>query len=314
MTIQELAQQIKAKNFLFEISISGKNPFGKNNVKNIEELHGSIEEYLNKIAKSNNVTQLGINLFSPNGSSFLRKGFFLVDIVPVDNKSTIVDSASTIVDASTKSVDSSTKSVDGVENSNNEKTKDSMSDIKTEIKNAQLETELRFLKKENESLVEKNKKLERKNNEFYDENLKLAREVSTQKEKLELEYKTKELGLQKERESGLGGLMDSVKEIPAEGWQLLAGFFPNHPMNKQLPDKKESHHESKGEKHANADAQGMIDIVVSLMLKETPEKIGMVSMVMEGLLKNERNLIKVYSKLFPDSPGAQKEENPNEEQ
>lgn len=282
MTLAEAIKKIKEKNFLFEISIEGKKPFGKQTVEKAEMFSGSIEEYLKKVAQLNNCKQLVITLWAPNGSSFLRKDFFLVDMPAVVE--------------STKSVDISTKSVD---TSTTPKNIESMNVTKSDIENASLKTELIYLKQKADDLEKRNKDLERKNEEYWNQNNKLQQENSIIKDKTELECERKLHSAAQSQKNGLSGIMSEIKETP-EILEFIAGFIPNHPMGKMLPaaeNNQVTDNHVSFEKHPEQDGSTCIGMMIPLLNKQPGEKVGMIALIVENLCMNENNLKSIYGKL-----------------
>ena len=157
MTVQDLKKLIQARDFRFEVSSTHPGRvYNKQTLASILPLHGSFEDYLALIAKSEKVTQLGIQLYQKNGTSHIKRDFFLVDVKPV------VEASTNTVEASTNSVETSTKNVEAstipVEPKNEKKP--AMSEVtKTDLENVQLKTELKFLSQQLDTLKESNKKL-----------------------------------------------------------------------------------------------------------------------------------------------------------
>lgn len=299
MTIQELNTILKTKNWLFEISISGRALFHKHSLAEVETSHGSLEEYLKYIAKNNNVQALGINLLSPNGSSTKRQGFFLLQIEPVATPATNV---ATIV--ATPATDVATLVVES-------KSLNKMENIKAEIENARLLAELGFVKQRNSELEERQKKAEHKLDELYTENLKLNRQVNEENGRLNLEHQKRLIELEREhdkkvndldrdKKGGLSGILDEAKNMPPEMWQFLAGLLPNHPMGKMLAPGTPAPTENLGSaKHSNVDAQSCIDLINTLLVKHDAEGVGKVTLLIESYLKNNDALNAAYDSAFP---------------
>jgi hypothetical protein len=283
MLLDEAIKQIRDKKLCFEISIEGKKPFGVQTIERAEAVAGSLEKYFTNALSANNVKSLLVNTYKPNGSSYKRDGFFLVETPAV------VSSATTLIE---------TKNKDNAMNS-----------IKAEIENATLHTEVKYLKQANETFADRNKELTRKNDELYNENSKLIRENAHQKQSLELEFRGKEMDLEKGKSSGLSGVIkeavETLKDIDGDTAKLIAGFFPKHPMNNVLNGGTGNQiAEGKGlyDKHTDPDAQVCVEMVIPLMAKQTPEKLGMLALVVENLCNNEKNLNAVYEKIKPKDP------------
>lgn len=300
MTIQELNTILKTKKWLFEISISGRPLFGKHSLSEVENLSGTLDEYLKRIAKNNNADTIGITLFAPNGSSNIRKDFFLLQMPPVVASTKIVAQSTKTVEPPTKVVEPSTKNVDRPTQTVESKPLNKMDNIRAEIENVKLSTELSFLKQRNAELEERTKKAELKQDELYSENLKLNRHVNEESSKLHLEHEKKLIELERDKKGGLSGIMDEAKNMPPEMWQFLAGLLPNHPMGKMLAPANTPTNENLGTKHSNADAQSCIDLVNSLLVNHDAESVGKLTLLIESFVKNNDALNAAYASAFPN--------------
>jgi len=319
MTLKEIADTIEKKDYLFEILQEGKE-FKRKSAPEVLMEYPSLEEYFRKVAKDHRTEKLGILLFVKNGNSFLRKGFFSVPIVAVENaienstatvKPAVDDSTKTVEPAIERAVESPHNFLNGnqsmAENTQKQhfhhQTLSKPMDAKAEI----LQVRLDFANQKVAELERRNKDLERKNDNLFNENTKLLRDNLTQKDKLELEYKQKSLELDSEKKSGLSGIMEEVKTLPPEAWQLIAGIFPNHPMNKTLNG---SGKEEEKAEHSDPDARLCIDGIQEALLNQTPETIGMISMLTQAFINNPGALHKVYLKFYPtETPKETKTEN-----
>ena len=268
MTLNELVSTITAKDYLFEIAMEGKQ-FKRKSVSEVLTEYDTLTDYFKKIAEIHNTNKLGVLLFAKNGTSFIRKGFFLVEISTVEN-----------------AVETSTIPLIPPFNHN-------PMDTNSQI----LQIKLDMLAERAEELKQRNKDLERKNDELFTENTRLIRENGITKDKYELEFKSKEFDLKKEQSGGLNGVMETVKTLPAEAWQFLAGLIPNHPMGKQAASQQEAIGEI--EQHTNSDAQVYIDSLVSILQNQPLEVVAMVSMVAESLINKPNSLKAIYLKFFP---------------
>ena len=76
MNLSDAINKIKERDYAFEISVEGKAPFGKERVSSAEAKSGTLYDYFSRIAKFNNTRSLGIQLYTPNGTSWIRKDFF----------------------------------------------------------------------------------------------------------------------------------------------------------------------------------------------------------------------------------------------
>lgn len=301
MTIRELNDILKYKKWLFEISISGRPLFGKRSLTEVENLSGTLEEYLQRVAKNNNTDILGITLFAPNGTSTIRKNFFLLPIAPVVTPTKTVEASTNIVAPSTPVVEP--------------KPINKMDNIKAEIENVRLAAELSFLKQRNSELEERQKKAEAKLDELYTENLKLNRQVNEENGRLNLEHQKRLVELEREhdkkvneldkdKKGGLSGIVDEVSKMPPEAWQFLAGLLPNHPMAKMLgPGTTEQTPKTDGAlgsaKHQNPDAQSCIDLISKLLVVHDAGAVGKITLLVEYFTKNNDALDTAYNTAFP---------------
>lgn len=307
MNLSELIHTIKSKNFLFEIIAEGLPSFGKHTVTHIEMIHGNLENYFNQIAKVNRLTTLSVQLYAKNGSSFLRKGFFVVDIPAVVDSTTNQQQINKSVDGINEHQQQINKVVEEKPYTPTEKN-NTMNITKDTVDLVQVKTENKYLAERCEELKQRNKELERKNDEYYTENLKLIREKAVEKDKLELEYRKKELELAADKKSGLNGIVDEVKNLPPEAWNFIGGFFPNHPAAKgllQSGGQNSSESQLNGTKHSDPDAQSCIEVITDLLLKEKSEVVGMLALINEHLIKTPAHLKAVYDKFFPEKPNTE---------
>lgn len=301
MSLYDLIKIILSKHYLFEVIVPGKASFPKQNADQVYQLYGSIENYFKKIADSNEEQQLTVNLYAKNGSSYLRKDTVIIN-VPSNVEKSIPG-----IEKST------TANLGNIDKSDNTKTYQPTHTMitKADIEVVQLRTENKFLNEKVDELKNRNKELERKNDEYYNENLRLTREHATEKDKRDLEYKQKELELNSKQKQGLSGILDDVKTMPAEAWQFIAGFMPNHPMAKGLTPSTYEQPQLNGEtKHTDPDAQACIEVINTLLLKQTPEIVGMGAMLIEHFANNPNILKAVYEKFFPTQATEQTTPNP----
>ncbi len=179
---------------------------------------------------------------------------------------------------------------------------------KTDIELAQLKAETKYLQEKVTELQNRNKFLERKNDEYHAENLSLLRENATEKDKRNLEFKQKELELLAKQKQGLSGAFEDIKTLPPEAWQFVAGLLPNHPMSKGLLPANSTPVQnntplSGGSKHPDTDAQACMEVIDTLLIKQTPEIVGMSAMLIEHLITHPTILRTVYEKFFPETTG-----------
>ena len=292
MLLSEAIKKIKENNSIFEISIEGKKTFGKTRIEQAEMHAGSLEDYFKRIAKHNNVKTLAVNIYRPNGSSMVRKDFFIVDIPAVVDATNIVDSA--------------TNNVDEQQQQKPTKQSDMSNVTRADIDAATLKVENQFLKKDVDTLTERVKKLEVKEDRLLNENRDLLRENATIKDKADLELKTKMHEVAAASKDGLSGILDTVEKNP-DLIKALVGFFPNHPMNKLLNNSEETEEINGVEQHDDADAQTCIDdIIIPSLNKLGSEEVGMISIIIEHLSKNEKALVNLYNAVT--KPKAEKTE------
>lgn len=291
MSLYDLIKTIRGKNYLFEVIVPGKESFPRQNADQVDMLHGRTEDYFIRIARANNVETLTVNLYAKNGSTYLRKETVVIDIPAVVEKST------TAIERST------TAHLNGMDKTNNTPAYQNLHPMitKADIEVVQFKTENKFLNEKVDELKNRNKELERKNDEYYNENLRLTREHATEKDKRDLEFKQKEMDLISKQKQGISGLMDDVKTLPPEAWQFIAGLMPNHPMAKGLTQGSTTDQQQLNGaiKHTDSDAQACIEVIDSLLLKQSPEIAGMVAMLIEHFTAQPAILKAVYDKFFP---------------
>lgn len=302
MNLSELVYLIQTKNYLFEIKMEGKT-FKRKSVSEVLLTHRSLTDYFQKVARSNKVSALGIALFAKNGSSFLRKGFFLVETEPVEILNKPVEIVNDFVEDFNEPIDFPNNSVEEINSANlgsthcpihgvqNQPQMDAYSEI--------LKVRLDYADQRSAELERRNKELERKNDELYNENLKITRENLTQKDKLDLEFKQKEFDLVTQQKSGLNGLMETAQNLPPEAWSLIAGLInPNHPLvkgNNEAPAQLEG----ATPKHQDPDAQTCIEMLDNILLHQKPENVGMIFTIVQSLVNNPEKLHKTYLQFNP---------------
>lgn len=280
MSIKEIADLITSKGYFFEVALPGKS-FPLKSVDAVLAEYASVEDYLYNLAQKNHADQLGITLSSKNGSSHKKRGFYLVQLGAV---ATVEPAVATAPCA-----------LHGTSPQSMNQPMDAPSEI--------LRVRLEFAEQKSSDLERRNKDLERKNDDLYNENLRLLRENLIQKDKLELEFKQKELELAGEKQTGLNGIMEQVKSLPPEGWQFIAGLFPNHPMAKLAEQSGNAPTEllEGTKKHPDADANTCIEMLSELLLNQGAETVGMVSMVAQALTTRPEALKQLYLQFYPQT-------------
>lgn len=299
-TISEAESHIRSKRYFF--NIASNNPskkYGWHSLEDVNRNHGGFEPYLKKVAESMACDQVVINMRSPNGTSFLNRGFFLVNTKPVEKVAAEIN-PSTL--GSTKVETKTTTST--------EPTKPHTMDHTTAVENVGLKTELRFLNQDNERLKESNKKLEQRNEELFNEVSKLTRELATTGAKHDLDYQKKEIELMQKQKNGLGGIVDELKSMPPETLGMIIGMFkPDHPMLKNGTFNKNASRDTSGieeakvldgTKHEDADTQALIKDVYELLIKEKSATVGMIAALTEYFVKHNEHLVLTFKKWFPD--------------
>ena len=280
MNLSDAINKIKERDYAFEISVEGKAPFGKERVSSAEAKSGTLYDYFSRIAKFNNTRSLGIQLYTPNGTSWIRKDFFLVDIPAVVESTKIVDPSTTDQQQQNTPIKHATSMV-----------------TKSDIEAATLKVENTFLKERTAEYAERIKKLEQRQDELIHENNKLSRENVTVKDKTELEWQQKLNAEQAKNKQGLSGIFDEIKDNP-ETLKFIAGFFPNHGMNKALSEKSENNPVNGAEtKHTDPDAQACIEMMMPLLHQKSGEQVGMICMIVEDLCLHDTHLINLYKHL-----------------
>lgn len=290
-SLTEIVKEINSRpNYVFDVHAGDKALVKKANAKDTIVLHGSLEEYFTRLHKHSSGNGLQIQLYTPNGSSFIKRKLFWLQTLPV-------------VEQSTKSVEASTKTVEvqqpiqqpllGIENK-----KPAMSEFatKTDIENAKLATEVKFLSEQVTDLKDRNKKLERENDQLHSDYRTLRAEHETTSKKHELEYKQKAIELESKAKQGLSGIVDEVKNLPPEAWNFLNGVFGKG----EKIEKTEQKALEGPAKHADADAQACIDGIVNVLLAANVEQCGKIALIVEGLIRNTKHLDVLFSTMFPD--------------
>ena len=301
MTISELKTKILGKGWHFRFISPNpfkKKDFGWKNLEQVDKEYGGFEPYLKKIAESQSLKQLNIECRAKNGSGFLNKGIFLVDIEPIEK---IEEEKKVESIGSINPIQTPEPIV------NHEIKKDistPMEDLKTHIENASMKTELRFLQSENERLKESNKKLDHKNEELFNEVSKLSRELSTVSAKTDLDYQKKELELMSKQKGGLSGIVDEVKNMdPKTLGMIISVFQPkNEAVKALMNDNGGNGGESSlnGTKHENADTQDFIENSIYPMLTDAPSgAVGMIGGLIEYFIKYPEHLVATYKKWLP---------------
>jgi hypothetical protein len=237
-----------------------------------------------------------VRTFVRNGTSFKEKG---MDVISVVQTLPVVDAINNV---STTNVDehkqpSTTQKQHRSSNDGLNGSERSYSSIKAEV----LEVKLAFSEKEAKEWKQRAEKAEAEREKLYRENMELQRENRIKDDKHDLD-KQKAVS---ESKSGLSGFMEDVKSLPAEGWQFLAGCFPNHPMAKALPGGNPE--TQTGQFHTDNDAHICILGMTEALKNQQPEVVGMVALITNKLLESPSVRNAVYTKLFPAEPAEKKE-------
>lgn len=288
MTVSEVKELITRKNYLFEVaSESAGKSYGKQTLDSVKELHDNFETYLTVIARAQKKNTLGIQLFQKNGTSTIKREFFLVNITPVVEPTNTVDKSTNQIAASTQNVEQEQKKL----------TK--MSEVtKADIENAQMKTEIQFLNRELATLKEANKKLDQRNDSLFTENNKLSRELGNEKERLSLEYQKKEVELHSKQAQGLNGIVEGIKTLPPEAWTLLNGLLlKGQAPQQQLPAPPVN---GTQKRHADPDTQCCIDMVNDLLVTKEPAVVGMIASLADYFAKYPDHLAITFKKFFPE--------------
>jgi hypothetical protein len=294
-SLKEIIEQIKARpNFVFDITAGAKSLAKKHSASEAEAMHGSLENYFAKITEHHKGQDVAVTLFAPNGSSYLRKNFFLLSTIPVVEQSTV----------STTKVETPTTKVEPLGATDNIIKKPTMSEFatKTDIENAKLSTENKFLAEKVDEQKERIKKLERDNDELNANYRTLRTQHETNHTKHELEYKQKVLEIENNRKAGLGGIVEDVKSLPPEAWEFFRGVFGKEGPKDNKPGLEGP------KKHADADAQACIDGIGEVLLTAGVDTCGKIALIVESMAKDPKILNVIFDKLFP---GQQKQETQN---
>lgn len=304
MQITELKNKILNKGFFFRFVSPNplkKKDFGWKNLEQVDKEHGGFESYLKKIAESQKLRELNIELRAKNGSGWLNKGIFLVQIEPVENIGSIEGEQKNGPITPTISTPKIDTVIDDTQKTNSTTP---MEDLKTHIENASMKTELMFLKQENDRLKESNKKLDQKNEQLFNEVSQLTREVSTAGAKFDLDFRKKELELMAGQKAGLSGIVDEIKQMDPATIALFGSFLqPNNKnfqsfLNKGSSDNSEA--SLNGPKHDNAEVQDFIENSIYPMLTGAKAaEVGMIGGLIEYFIKYPDHLVAAYKKFLP---------------
>ena len=261
MKISEFKDAVLEKNLLFEVaSVRPGVKFGRQTKDSCIATDGSIEAYLTKIAEHNNLNTLHVQTYSRNGTSAIPRGFFQVEIKPT-------------VDTPTPRPEIPTPRPEPAKtNAYMDK-----NDLRAEIENAKLTTEVAFLKRENEELRRINKNLEQRNDLLFAENNKLNTAYNNEKERVDLEYRKKEIEMMAGQSKGLNGIIESASKLPPESWALankaldglLMKINPNYKPAAALEGANTPTHE-------NPDAQTIITALQEQLVSQRPEVVGII--------------------------------------
>lgn len=315
MTLAELIEILEEKDYWLKPLIPNSIRYTKKTIAEVNEIYGSVEKYLNKIAKANNIQTLKVALYCKNGSSPKVKYRYMIELPYNNNASTSINEKQQIETESNKkqqvetninkkqyeSTKENTHQHQSIQISEHKQKMYEKMISKSDIEVVHYKTENKYLAEKVEELKNRNKELERKNDVYYNENLRLTREHATEKDKCELAYKHKELDLVSKQKQGLSGVLEDVKTLPPEAWQFIAGLLPNHPMAKgMLPVVETNQTVLNGTaKHNDSDAQTCMEVMDALLLKQSPEIVGMAAMLCEHLVTHPTILKAVYDKFFP---------------
>lgn len=294
-SVKEISDILRKRgNWLFQIQIPGISvPMQKKRVEEAIIDSPCLEAYFEKIAKNNNVSQYVVQLFQPNGTSFVKKTthILMFDPIAVVAKSTKhVDEPTKHVDSATKHVDNATRHVakrgrdlrgiDGLLEYRLDETEDKLSRAKTKISDLEL----------------KNRKLE-------EDNLVLTRENRLKDDKHELALLKVTLETASKAKEGLSGLMGDLNSIPPEVLKMLIGFFPNHPMSQQMLNGAGENTGAlpQAKKHTDQTAESSIEEIRNLLHDKKVEAVCMIQMLVVTMLKNPLWLKKMYAEAYPEN-------------
>jgi hypothetical protein len=228
MSIEDIADEIRTKNFTFQVVIPGTSfSHGKTTQEMALADSENLEAYLNRIARINKAAHMLVRLYSRNGTSFKPRGEHLI-FLP---KSEAVATTATNVAGGATNVAIPATNVAGF-GSVDLPQKNNPMDTKDYIEFQVLKLGNEALKNQYDESKAKIKQLEKKVEDLHEENKQLIRTSSVQEDKHALALERQKLDTEREAKSGLNGLIGDLTKDP-ELIKMIAGFIkPDHPMFK----------------------------------------------------------------------------------
>jgi len=233
MTLQQIANEITSKGFVFQVSIPNNPDYRAGKVTTAQALANaaSVESYMERIARINQASNILVKLFTPNGSSYKQRGEHLIFFPKPEAVATPATTATDVVASATKNATMPTAPATMGSLADTPKPTNNM-DLEKMIDYRVLQVEKSTLSARNEELKTEVKQLQRKVDELYEENKALSKENSVATEKHSLALERQKLESEREAKSGLSGLMDDVGKNPEMLKMLLGVLKPDHPMFK----------------------------------------------------------------------------------
>ncbi len=287
--------EVKAKGLMFSALIPGL-PEKRYTASQAESDHGSVAQMLTNLSAIHKINPLPVQLYARNGSSHIKKGFFLVEINrAVENINGTVENINNTVEKSNNTVENINRAVEksnkAVEDNNGRV------DVRTQIENARLTEANRHLLGQLDDTKQRLRKEEERSGVLFNETLDLQRKLASQKDRLELEYATKKLELEKDRQGGLSGLVGELNENPELVKALIGLINPKHPMFDQNNQALLSGG-CECPKHPEADGKMIIDTIVKALITQKVEVLGMLQIVIGSYLMKPALLKEAYDKFM----------------
>ncbi|MBX3165581.1 MAG: hypothetical protein KF900_13985 [Bacteroidetes bacterium] len=295
-SINDISEKIRANNLLFDISVNGRVLSKKNRASDVEAMHGSLEQYFEKILAANKATRLEGAFFSQNGSSFKNRGFFSAETKAVALGATM---ATKTVAPATENVALATKPVAPPAESQIKHEHMNFA-TKADIEAAQLKTEVHYLKDKVTDLADRNKKLETERDDLRTAHNKLQTDFNTLEKAKDLELQKQLLDKDKEQKSGLGGVVEGLNSINTD---TVNAIFNGIAVLKT--GKTETNELPPGPKHTNAEAQKNIEALTNILMQQPAEAVEKIVLNSIVFASDTGKLNKVHAALYPQQAKQQ---------
>ena len=301
-TITEIANLITDKKYLFEIVLPGKAYKGlKISVENAKNIHGSVENYIKNVLKSNNADTGIVKLYSVNGTSFKQRGDHIIFLPKTE---TVATSATNVATSATNVATSATNVATSATNVATNKELGNLNDakmlgVKETIEFEVLKVKHEMVTTDRDNLKIKVKELEKKVDDLQDEKLKLVKENGTAEEKHKLALERQQLESEREAKSVLSGIVEDLNANP-ELIKTIAGFInPNHPMFKEsgvngLPPATETAY------HNDVDANNVLKELPKMFSNVEPALVIRFYTIAMEFVKEPIKVEQVFKTVYPN--------------